>query len=37
MKRKSDVEKGAAGWAVLWLLGIPAPILLVLFLTRGCT
>jgi hypothetical protein len=28
---------GAAGWALLWLLGVPIPILLVLFLLRGCT
>ena len=25
-------ERGAAGWVLLWLLGIPIPILLVLFL-----
>jgi len=30
-------EKGKVGWIVLWLLGIPIPILLVLFLLRGCT
>jgi hypothetical protein len=30
-------NKGAAGWALLWLLGIPVPILIVLFLLRGCT
>jgi hypothetical protein len=27
----------ATGWVLLWLLGIPIPILLVLFLLRGCT
>ncbi len=30
-------EKGAAGYILLWLLGIPIPILLLFFLLRGCT
>jgi hypothetical protein len=30
-------QRGAAGWALLWLLGIPIPVLLVFFLLRGCT
>jgi hypothetical protein len=30
-------EKGAIGWILLWVLGIPIPILLLLFLVRGCT
>jgi len=30
-------EEGKIGWILLWLLGIPIPILLVLFLLRGCT
>jgi hypothetical protein len=30
-------ETGAMGWALLWLLGIPIPILVVLFMVRGCT
>jgi len=30
-------EKGKIGWILLWLLGIPIPILLVLYLLRGCT
>lgn len=28
---------GKVGWIFLWLIGIPVPILLVLFLLRGCT
>ena len=32
-----NTEQGAIGWIFLWLLGIPIPILLVLFLVRGCT
>lgn len=30
-------ERGAWGWGLLWLIGIPIPILLILFLVRGCT
>ena len=30
-------QQGKVGWIVLWLLGIPLPILLILFLLRGCT
>jgi len=30
-------EEGKIGWILLWLVGIPIPILLVLFLLRGCT
>lgn len=30
-------EAGKAGWIFLWLLGVPLPVLLVLFLLRGCT
>jgi len=30
-------ERGKVGWILLWVLGIPIPILVVLFLMRGCT
>jgi len=30
-------EKGKAGWILLWLIGVPIPVLLILFLLRGCT
>jgi hypothetical protein len=30
-------ETAATGWILLWLLGIPVPILLIFFLLRGCT
>jgi hypothetical protein len=30
-------EAGAAGYILLWLLGIPIPILLIIFLLRGCS
>lgn len=28
---------GKIGWILLWLIGIPVPVLLGLFLLRGCT
>jgi acyl-CoA thioester hydrolase len=30
-------EAGATGYILLWLLGIPLPILFLIFLLRGCT
>jgi hypothetical protein len=30
-------EIAATGYILLWLLGIPIPILLIIFLLRGCT
>ena len=30
-------KAGKIGWALLWLMGIPIPILLLFFLMRGCT
>ena len=30
-------QKGRAGWILLWALGVPIPVLVILFLMRGCT
>jgi hypothetical protein len=30
-------EQGAMGYILMWILGIPIPILLLIFLLRGCT
>jgi hypothetical protein len=30
-------QQGKVGWIMLWALGIPIPILFLLFLMRGCT
>ncbi len=30
-------QAGKIGWVLLWLLGVPIPVLLILFLLRGCT
>ena len=34
---KRRTEEAKVGWIFLWLLGIPIPILVILFLLRGCT
>jgi len=30
-------KNGKVGWILLWALGIPIPILVILFMMRGCT
>lgn len=35
--RHKIAEAGATGYVLLWLLGIPLPILFVIFLLRGCS
>jgi hypothetical protein len=38
MKLKERIKQaGATGYILLWLLGIPIPILFLIFLLRGCT
>jgi hypothetical protein len=37
LRGKKKLEEGKVGWIMLWLLGIPLPILFILFLLRGCT
>lgn len=38
MRENMDSTRvGKVGWAILWLLGVPLPILLILFMARGCT
>jgi len=32
-----SARQGKVGWILLWLMGVPIPILLVLFAIRGCT
>ena len=31
------LESGRVGWILLWLLGVPIPVLLLLYALRGCT
>jgi hypothetical protein len=35
--RRLQPQEGKIGWLLLWLLGVPIPLLLLLFLLRGCT
>jgi hypothetical protein len=30
-------EEGAIGYILLWLMGVPASVLFLVFLVRGCT
>ena len=30
-------QQGKAGYILLWLLGVPIPILFLIYLLRGCT
>ncbi len=32
-----SVQEGKAGYILMWLLGVPIPILLLIFALRGCT
>ena len=32
-----SAQEGKAGYILMWLLGVPIPILLLFFLLRGCT
>lgn len=35
--REVRTQSGKVGWILLWALGVPIPVLFVLFLLRGCT
>jgi hypothetical protein len=35
--KQKGAEKGKVGWLILWMLGVPLPILFLLFILRGCT
>ena len=35
--RELRTQSGKVGWILLWALGVPIPVLFVLFLLRGCT
>jgi len=37
MQSYLDRQPGKTGWLLLWLIGVPVPVLLLLFLVRGCT
>jgi hypothetical protein len=35
LKEKVSHASGKIGWAILWLLGVPLPILLILYACTG--
>lgn len=37
LQEKFQDQSGKVGWILLWAIGVPVPILLILFLMRGCT
>jgi len=37
LKARLKTAPGKAGWILLWLIGVPVPLLLIFFLIRGCT
>ena len=32
-----SAQQGRVGYVLLWLLGVPIPILLLIYLLRGCS
>ena len=34
--RWANKQKGRLGYILLWLLGVPIPVLFLIFLLRGC-
>lgn len=36
MKQKFNWQSGKLGYLLLWVLGVPIPVLLIIFLVRGC-
>ena len=33
----AKVQEGGVGYVLLWLIGVPIPILFLIYLLRGCT
>jgi hypothetical protein len=36
MKKLKDIKGGIGGDVLLWLIGVPLPIILLISLLRGC-
>ncbi len=36
LQRLQKKEEGAIGYIVAWLLGVPASVLFLIFIVRGC-
>ena len=37
VRHSRRLEEGKIGWVLLWVLGVPLPVLLLVFALRGCT
>ena len=37
MKKFPSMQEGKAGYILMWLLGVPIPILFLIYLLRGCS
>lgn len=35
--RRPDRQKGALGYVLAWLIGVPLPILIIVAILRGCS
>ncbi len=35
--RTRKTQEGKLGYILLWLIGVPVPILVLIYLLRGCT
>ena len=35
--RQRRLQEGRWGYVLAWLIGVPVPILIVIYLLRGCT
>jgi hypothetical protein len=36
-KSLPSMQEGRVGYILLWLLGVPIPVLFLIYLLRGCT
>jgi hypothetical protein len=36
-RRARRLQEGKIGWILLWAVGVPIPLLLLVFVLRGCT
>jgi len=37
LQQRRRRQEGKLGYIILWALGVPIPVLFVIFLLRGCT
>ncbi|HEX6632807.1 MAG TPA: hypothetical protein VF038_02500 [Usitatibacter sp.] len=37
LKNLPAAQEGRVGYILLWLLGVPIPVLFLIYLLRGCT